>query len=47
MEEHNMTENRYPVDEDTVREQADWMAGKGGSFVSRTGRKLSESTSRR
>ncbi len=46
-EPHEVTEQRYPVDEDTVREQAAWMAGEGGSFVSRTGRKLSERTSRR
>lgn len=42
-----MYENRYPVDEETVKEQAAWMAGKGGSFMSRTGRRMSEQVSRR
>ncbi len=45
--QHNMTENRYPVDEATVQAQAEWMAGQGGSLTSRTGRKLSERVSRR
>lgn len=42
-----MSENRYPVDEETVQAQADWMAGEGGSMMSRTGRRMSERTSRR
>lgn len=42
-----MTENQYPVDESTMQEQADWMAGKGGSWISRMGRRMSENTSRR
>lgn len=41
------TEQRYPVDENTVAAQAEWMAGQGGSLVSRSGRRLSERTSRR
>ncbi|MET0318631.1 MAG: amine dehydrogenase, partial [Rhodococcus fascians] len=43
----NPTEQRYPVDESVVAEQAEWMAGRGGSFASRSGRKLSERVSRR
>lgn len=42
-----MTENRYPVDESAVQEQADWVAGRGGSVVSQVGRRMSERTSRR
>lgn len=42
-----MSENQYPVDESTMRDQADWVAGKGGSVVSRLGRRMSETTSRR
>lgn len=42
-----MTENRYPIDESAMQEQADWMAGRGGSAVSRLGRLMSERTSRR
>ncbi len=42
-----MHENRYPVDEATVKEQAEWMAGRGGSFIGRTGRRMSERVSRR
>ncbi|WP_395245168.1 methylamine dehydrogenase light chain [Agromyces sp. MMS24-K17] len=42
-----MSENRYPVDESTMQEQAEWMAGRGGSRVGRLGRRLSEQTSRR
>lgn len=42
-----MTENRYPVDDETMREQAEWMAGRGGTLFSRLGRSMSEKTSRR
>ncbi|WP_406246300.1 methylamine dehydrogenase light chain [Microbacterium sp. M] len=42
-----MTENQYPIDESAMQEQADWMAGRGGSWISRLGRHLSETTSRR
>ncbi|QNG21165.1 amine dehydrogenase [Rhodococcus triatomae] len=42
-----MYENRYPVDENTVREQSEWMAGKGGTFASRATRRMSERVSRR
>jgi methylamine dehydrogenase light chain len=42
-----MSENQYPIDESTMREQADWMAGRGGSAVSRLGRHMSETVSRR
>ena len=41
------TEQRYPIDEQTVAEQAEWMAGRGGTFASRSGRRLSERISRR
>ena len=42
-----MTENQYPIDESASQEQADWMAGRGGSTVSRIGRLMSERISRR
>ncbi|MEV0361670.1 methylamine dehydrogenase light chain [Nocardia fusca] len=45
--DHGGTEQRYPVDENTVAEQAEWMAGRGGGLVGRAGRRLSERTSRR
>ena len=41
------TEQRFPIDEQTVAEQAEWMAGRGGTFASRSGRRLSERISRR
>ncbi|CAG6395232.1 hypothetical protein NMG29_39080 [Streptomyces cocklensis] len=40
-------ENRYPVDQHTVQEQAEWLAGRGGSLVGRAGRRMSERVSRR
>jgi len=42
-----MSENQYPLDESASQEQADWMAGRGGSTVSRLGRLMSERISRR
>lgn len=45
--QHGSSEQRYPVDENTVAEQAEWMAGRGGSFAGRSGRRLSEQVSRR
>jgi methylamine dehydrogenase light chain len=42
-----MSDNQYPVDESTMQDQADWMAGRGGSAMSRLGRLMSERISRR
>jgi methylamine dehydrogenase light chain len=42
-----MSENQYPIDESSMQDQADWMAGRGGSAVSRLGRLMSERISRR
>ena len=42
-----MPENQYPIDESASRDQADWLAGRGGTPVSRLGRLLSERMSRR
>ncbi|MGC5247918.1 methylamine dehydrogenase light chain [Gordonia sp. DT219] len=44
---HETSEQRFPVDEETVAAQAQWMSGDGGSLTSRAGRKLSERVSRR
>lgn len=43
----NASEQRYPVDQDTVAAQSDWVSGVGGTFTSRMGRRLSERVSRR
>ncbi|WP_432492622.1 methylamine dehydrogenase light chain [Kineococcus auxinigenes] len=40
-------EKQFAVDERTVQEQADWLAGQGGSRTSRVTRRLSERVSRR
>jgi methylamine dehydrogenase light chain len=40
-------ENKIPVDQQTVDEQAQWLAGGGGSVTGRITRKISERTSRR
>ncbi|MEU6259548.1 methylamine dehydrogenase light chain [Streptomyces sp. NPDC047043] len=40
-------DNRVPVDQQTVDEQARWLAGKGGGLTGRMSRRISERVSRR
>jgi methylamine dehydrogenase light chain len=42
-----MPENQYPLDESLSQDQSEWLAGRGGSAVSRLGRLMSERISRR
>lgn len=45
--DHDGPDNRVPVDQSTVDEQARWLAGAGGTVTGRISRRISERVSRR
>lgn len=45
--DHDSPDNRVPVDQETVDEQARWLAGQGGGLTGRMSRRISERVSRR